>query len=237
MIKDLIADRLEALKAIAALKELPQATRRRIAQCAGLQGIGAGTVLFRRGERPHYVYGILEGRVALSGGTGVDENIIDFPGPGDLVPLPPALLGLPSAISATATSEVRALLIPIDEFTRLIEADAPFAAAVARVMAAQWRQLLRQLKQLKTDDADVRLAAFLIEHAGKTKGRAKLRLPSSKRQLASRLGISPETLSRALGRLRPLGIRTDGDVVEIDSLERLAAALRDGGALDAQKAT
>jgi CRP/FNR family transcriptional activator FtrB len=46
-----------------------------------------------------------------------------------------------------------------------------------------------------------------------------------KKEVATRLGIKPETLSRTLKKLRDYGVDTDGDTIHIASLERLSALL------------
>jgi predicted transcriptional regulator len=42
-----------------------------------------------------------------------------------------------------------------------------------------------------------------------------------KKEVATRLGLKPETLSRTLRKLRDFGVDTDGDIIRIQSIERL----------------
>ena len=46
----------------------------------------------------------------------------------------------------------------------------------------------------------------LLEHAEMVNGRMTVQLHQSKRQIAARLGIAPETLSRVLRQLRDQGL-------------------------------
>jgi len=76
---------------------------------------------------------------------------------------------------------------------------------------ARWRtRLTDEIVTLKSRSPTQRLAGFLLGliPAGAEAGR--IRLPLSKTVLASRIGIAPESLSRALVRLRAHGVEARG---------------------------
>ena len=76
-------------------------------------------------------------------------------------------------------------------------------------------------------EVPARLAAFILNLA--RDGRARVELPFSKGQLASLLGATPESLSRALTRLKKAGlISEEKPFINIVDRRRLSLAAADG---------
>lgn len=215
--------KIDALSRIKSLATLPKPLLLRLAAVAGLQLIGKGSTLFREGDRAHFVYGLVEGTVALESGAQGAETIIDFLEGGDILLVPPALLQLPYMVTARAVTDLVIVLLPAQEFRHLAETEITLSTALNRVLSAHWRLLLHHLTYSKSHDADTRLMKYLIDQSGKSAGPAHFSLPGSKKELAAHLGMSPATLSRSLKRLSHLGIRTNGTDIEIEDMARLCA--------------
>jgi CRP-like cAMP-binding protein len=96
---------------------------------------------------------------------------------------------------------------------------------------ARWQtRLVREISELKGRSPAQRLAAFLVALAhDAAEGGAQVRLPLAKAELASRIGIAPESLSRALARLKAVGVESHGREVVIPDLDALRRLLREGG--------
>lgn len=222
-------DKTIALSRIACLSKLPRPLLDKLAALSGIQRIGKGSLLFREGERAHFVYALIEGSISLLSGPEHEETIAEFMEAGDIVLVPPALLGLPYMVTAKAVTDLLAVLIPAEEFRQMAETELALSVALNRALAGHWRLLLRHLTQTRSRDADTRLMQYLVDNAGVVKGAAKFVLPGSKRELAAHLGITPETLSRSLKRLGRLGVKTIGSEVQIENVARLSAVFQHSG--------
>jgi len=116
--------------------------------------------------------------------------------------------------------------------SRLVRIDAkPFLARLAenRALALEmiasmerWHlRLMGEMWQLKVRSPAQRLAWYMLGLTDVGSGTATVTLPYRKGIIARRIGIAPESLSRALARLAELGVQTDGDEVTIGDVEKL----------------
>ena len=200
---------------------LPKESLNRIAEVSGLQTFAANSFLFEEGGEPDFVYGLIEGSVALLSDSSDGAAVIETFSSGETVLLPASLLGLPYLLSGRATTDGQCLLIPATKLRAMIDIDVALAAQCARTLSRHWRLLVGQIKELKTQNAVQRLARFLVTQSGTQSGPCTVTLGTSKKDVAKMLGIAPETLSRALKKLHLHGVETHGETVVIASIERL----------------
>ncbi len=213
------------LKAISLFGSLPDKSLSRLASIAELQHFAPNSFLFQAGEVPAQVYGISSGAVMLLGRASGEDSVVEFLGPGDSLLLPSVLTGNPYAASARTTSPVSAIVLPAARFVDLAREDASLSMQCALSVARQWSVLLGQVTEIKSHGAAQRLAHFLLAQVSAKNGPAVLTLPGMKKQVATRLGIKPETFSRTLRKLREVGVEANGDLIRIRSVEKLAALL------------
>ncbi|HEY7608395.1 MAG TPA: cyclic nucleotide-binding domain-containing protein [Alphaproteobacteria bacterium] len=186
----------------------------RLTYNAFVQNLPAGAVLFQQGDQPEFLYILLAGRVALTGrSTEGDEAVIEFFRRGDVFIAPAVVLDLPYLMSTRVLQDARILMIPAEHFREVLARDAALNAALVKELSRHWRLLIRQIKDLKLRTAPQRLAAYLLDLSGGNGG--SVELPEERRFLAGRLGMTPESLSRAFAQLQAEGVTGRGRHVSI----------------------
>ncbi|WP_042695759.1 Crp/Fnr family transcriptional regulator, partial [Azospirillum sp. B506] len=95
-------------------------------------------------------------------------------------------------------------------------------------LSVRLRHLVTQIEQLQVQPAPQRVAAFLMRVCPSGDGPAQFQLPFDKALIARRLGMQPETLSRALAKLRAVGVETQGLIVSVAERAALRAMAEAG---------
>ena len=205
------ASRLAAAAAeVPLLSKLPAATRQRLLAASRIERFAPRAELFRDGEVPSHLHIVLSGLVDLSCSYKGQECTALMMAAGDVFMPAAALYSEPYLISARALSASRLLMIDSQVVRHEARSCTELALALARVLAGQWRVALKIILDLKLRSPSQRLAAFLLRlHDGAQPG-PPAEIPFSKRQLASRIGMQPETLSRTLQTLAANGLHLRG---------------------------
>ncbi len=185
------------------------------------QTLPAGAVLCHQGEKAEFLHVVLSGRVGLFGSAGHDEALVEFFGAGDAFIVPAVVLDAPYLLTARILEEGRILMWPAAAFRAQLRATGTLAYGAVLLLSGYWRTLIGQIKDLKLLSAIERLSAFLLALAPRETGPVTVTLPGGRRLVAGRLGITPQSLSRAFAALRPLGISGAGRQVTIVDPARL----------------
>ena len=104
---------------------------------------------------------------------------------------------------------------------RLFASERAFADAITQDLAENGRNILRECKNARSRNAFQRLVAWILAMIERADTPHEITLPYGKATLAARLGVEPETLSRDLARLAPLGVTVRGRTLTIDDAKRL----------------
>lgn len=186
-----------------------------------VQTLPAGATPCHQGEKPEFLHIVLSGKVGLFAEGPREEMLIEFFGPGDGFVLPAVMLDMPYLVTARLLDEGRILLWPAAAFRAQVRANGALAYGATLQLSSYWRILVGQIKDLKLLSATERLSAMLLALAPRQTGSATVTLPGGRRLIAGRLGITPQSLSRAFATLRPLGVSGQGRQIAIADLERL----------------
>lgn len=213
---------LEMARGLPVFAGLPAELVDKLTHGAFVQILPRGTMLCTQGEKPEFLHGILSGRVALLGeGPDSSETVVEFFDAGDLLIAPAVLLDAPYLMSARVMEESRVLFMSADAVRRAMKTEGEFAWAVAQHLCQHWRRMIRQVKDLKLRSSTERLAAFLVSRAAHGDKTATIKLPDDRKLIAQRLGMTPESLSRAFASLRTVGVGGTGRTVTIANIARL----------------
>ncbi len=183
---------------------------------ASIRRYGGNSTLFYQEEPAKSLFVIFDGWVKLFRQTaGGREIVIAVLTRGE--PFGEAMIfdAGASPLSAFAVTDVRLLVVPGDRFISHIRNNSDLALRLLAAMSAYQHRLVQQVEQLTVRSTSERLAGFLCRLCPKMTGSATIELPFDKSLIASRLGMQPESLSRALARLRAHGVTVKGSTIKI----------------------
>ena len=209
------------LRAIPWLESVASATLDRLAAQALVHRVPAGSMIFEQAETPSFATFVLGGRVEMMGVRGTEEVLIEIISPIDIL-LPAAVLNRqPYLLRARMLDDAHLLLIPADAFRQAVVTDHALCLAVLALQAAHFRREVKHAKNIHLRSAEDRVGCFLLRLAEGAAG--PVRLPFEKRLIASQLGMTRETFSRALAQMPKFGLRVDGDQLTVEDAAAAAA--------------
>lgn len=212
----------EALARTPWLLSVSGTTLDRLAGQSMLHRMPSGSLLFEQAETPAFASLLVEGSVELLAVGGRDESLIDFVQAPDLL-LPAALLSRqPYLLRARVLDAARLVMIQAEAFRNAVASDHAFSLAILACQAAQFRRQIKQIKIRRLRSAEERVGCYLLNLTEGAVPGEPVKLPLEKRLIASQLGITRETFSRALATVARHGLRVEG-VVYLEDIEAAQA--------------
>lgn len=183
-----------------------------------------GATIFLQGERATAIYIMLDGwvklyRIARNGSEAVVGVFTKGRSFGEAV----AFRHDTYPVSSEAVTNCRLLRIEADHFLHLIRTDPDMAVSILSATYAHLHSLVAQVEALKARTGAQRVAEFLLELARCSDGSCEVTLPYDKVLIAGRLGMKPESLSRAFGALKAHGVKIKQNKAEINDVAKLRA--------------
>ena len=175
-----------------------------------------GTLLFQQGEPAGSFFVVLDGWVKLFRLTpDGSEAVVGVFRRGETFAEAAIFLGGRYPVSAEVVTSARLLSIDGEMLRRRIREQPDLALSMLASASYHLKFLVEQIEQIKLLSAPQRIADFLIGLCPLREGSCTVDLPYEKALIASRLGMKPESLSRALAKLRPLGVQVEREHVSI----------------------
>jgi CRP/FNR family transcriptional activator FtrB len=199
------ASTLALLGRVTLLRRLDARARGRLLAGSTAVHLAKGTTVITEGETIASVPLLLAGRVALTAdGPGGQRAVLTLLGEGDLVAIPPVLLGRPSEVGAVTTMPSHIVMLDGARLRETLAEEPGLCAETLAMLAGHWSALIEQMRDLKLHDSRTRVARWLAANAAETHGGA-IKLAAPKAMLARNLGMTPESFSRALASLEAAG--------------------------------
>ncbi len=187
-----------------------------LAGSAGPRSYEKGTLLFQQGDPASAFYVILDGWVKLARITPEgSEAVVGVFSRGETFAEAAMFLGGKYPVNAEVVAPSRLLKIDGEALRRKIRENPDLALSMLASASHQLKSLVEQIEQIKLLSAPQRIADFLIQQCRTRQGSCVVELPYEKALIASRLGMKPESFSRAIAKLRSLGVSVDHEFVSI----------------------
>lgn len=176
--------------------------------------VSRGEMLFQKGDPAKGFYLVLKGQVKLAfPSIQGNEKVVAIVGSGQTFGEAAMFLGQPLPVRAEALTNTQVLVFAGNAIFSLLEADPQFARKLLAGLSHRLHQLVQDVELYSERSSTQRLIGYLLQLCPPVEGDAcpvAFDLPTSKQVIASRLNLTPETLSRILHDL------TDEGVIEMN---------------------
>ena len=176
----------------------------------------AGSVLFHEDEPCQSFYFLNSGLVQLYRDAAVgppeQTKVVEFIEEGESFVEGALFSGQGYPVAAKTLEDSELIRIDAVRFSRFISVRPRLCWRMLGGLGSHLHQLVGQIASLSLHNAEQKVAVYLLEHADGDDDKPVVRpLPSRRRELASRLNLSVETLCRVLSHFRRAGwILTEG---------------------------
>ena len=196
------------LRRIPLFSELSEADIQLVARYTRERQVARGEVLFQRGDLPHGFYFVVSGQVklAFSSSQGT-EKVVEIVGPMQSFGEAVMFMNHPYPVFAEALSETVLVHVGQAVVSELIDQDSTFARKLLAGMAIRLHGLIQDVETYSLRSSTQRVIGYLLQVADND-APCEIALPTSKQVIASRLNLTPETLSRIFHDLSNAGLIT-----------------------------
>ena len=185
-------------------------------------------MLFQKGDQPNGLFVVVFGQIKLAfPSSNGNEKVVDIFGPQHIFGEAVMFMDRPYPVFAEAIADTLLLHIPKALLFELLETDPMFARQMLAGMSMRLHSLIQDVESYSLRSSAQRVIGYLLQHCpneGKddSENSIAITLPTSKQIIASRLNLTPETLSRIFHDLAAAKlIEVVGKQVTIHNLKNL----------------
>ncbi len=186
--------------------------------------LAKGQMLFQKGYLLDGFYVAVSGQIklAFSSAQG-NEKVVALIGPGQCFGEAIMFLERSSPVFAQALTDSRVLYIAKQGLFAAINSDSAFACRMLAGLSMRLHSLVQDVEDYSLRSSTQRVIGFLLQLTDvAASGATECELPASKHVIASRLNLTPETLSRILHNLAEFGlIAVKGKKITVLDAEQL----------------
>ena len=222
-------DIAQILRRIPLFQELSQEQIEHLAAQTREKRLHKGEMLFQKGDQPRGFYALVYGQMKLAFPSAAgNEKVVEILGPQQSFGEAVMFMDRPYPVFAEALSDTLLLTIGKNAISELLERDPHFAKRLLAGLSARLHSLVRDVESYTLRSSTQRLIGYLLQDcqspdAERPAGEQTIALPTSKQVIASRLNLTPETLSRIFAELTQAGlISVHGKQVTIHDCDRLS---------------
>jgi CRP-like cAMP-binding protein len=196
----------------------------KIAADTRAKGLRKGAILFQKGDPCNGFYVVLSGQIKLAfRSVQGDEKVVEIISPNQSFGEAVMFLNRPYPVYAEALVDTQVVHIASIPIFEMLDRDSSFARKMLAGLSIRLHALIQDVESYSLHSSAQRVIGYLLEHcAQESEGQGEVSLPTSKHVIASRLNLTPETLSRIFHDLSEAGLITvSGKQIMIHNLRRL----------------
>ena len=204
------------------LKSCPEEVASALMKRAVVKRYTRGQILFDHGDPAHFVHVVLDGwvklyRITPNGAEAVVGVFTRGHSFGEAV----ALRNHVYPVASEAATDCEVAQIASSELINMMQSHPEVCIAILSSTFAHLHSLVAEVERLKAHTGAQRVAQFLLSLTDREEGACKVTLPFDKILIAGRIGMKPESLSRAFSRLKSHGVTIRQNHAEIEDVELL----------------
>ncbi|WP_350332924.1 Crp/Fnr family transcriptional regulator [Coralliovum pocilloporae] len=218
------ADKIDmrALREIPIIQGLSDDARDQLLRGSHIRVYERGETIFMQGDAADAFFIVLDGWIKVYRMTSSgEEAVVGVFTRGQSFAEAAAFSGGVFPATSEAVTECRIIRISAAHLSQTIASNPQIGLTMLASTSKHLHELVCQIEALKAHTGAQRVAEFLVSLTSVDDGDCTLILPYDKALIAGRLGMKPESLSRAFQKLKSYGVRIQQNKASISDIDIL----------------